>query len=349
MSIGERSPGAARSHEGGPQTISITDPKRTAITARPVYPRRMEVEGFEHILKASTVLGDIVKDLFSLPGAAQTRAITAREELGEKDHGDDLLCGCWASASAATAILELGGRHGEAMLALADGHPGFAPSASVLARASFESLLRVCWLLSPAAAVDREQRWLALSREEARFFKDAKQIDEQEYAERLTEFDAIAAAIGGEPVAGTPSVKSLADEHCKFAGAYDLLYRFTSQATHASLVGSGTFAMDARQEWYKVGGEGEWIEAEFWGAPFAAFWEGANAALPIYRDLLAPGHPLPSLDRGAEFFAAMRLVPANYQAKKAADMRAKKDGPPVSQFTPNRAQRRAAERAKRTK
>jgi hypothetical protein len=105
------------------------------------------------------------------------------------------------------------------------------------------------------------------------------------------------------------------------------------------LVGAGTFDDDARQQWYAEGGEGEWIEAEFWGMPLIACWEGAELTMRVYRDLLVPGHPLHSLDHAAAFKAALQSVPANYQARLSA----KKDAP----LTPNRAQRRAMQKGRR--
>lgn len=276
-----------------------------------------DVEGYEHVLEAAGVLKAVVDDLFSLPGAAQERAIAERERLGEEDHGDDLLCGCWAAAETATAILELGGRHMDAILHLAHEHPAFAPSAAVLGRAALEALLRVAWLLDPSDAQDREQRWVALKREEARFYKNAGFLDEAGLTEQLSDTDAMSDAIGGTPVTHVPKVEQLAHDYGRTPFLYDMFYRWNSQPTHGTLVGAGTFHVDARFEWNRVGGEGEWVEAEFWGMPFAVCWEGARVALTKYRDLLAPAAPLSSLDRENEFKEAMRSVPANYQAREA--------------------------------
>ena len=95
-----------------------------------------EVEGYDHAIKASSVIKSAVVDLFARPKAAQDRAIAERELLGEENHGDDLLCGCWAAPVSATALLELAGRHIDAVVQLADVHPAFAPSSAVLARGS---------------------------------------------------------------------------------------------------------------------------------------------------------------------------------------------------------------------
>ncbi len=276
------------------------------------------MEGYEHVEKAAKLLKAVVKDLFALPGAAQRRATEERERLGEANHGDDLLCGCWEAAETATALLELSGRHVDGVVYLADGHPAFAPSAAVLARAALDCLLRVTWLLGPADARDREQRWLALKREEARFWKNAGFCDSDQLNARLAELDGIAAAIGGTAVVGTPSSEALAKEYGRRPMLYDFLYRWNSQAMHGTLVGAGTFEMNARQEWNELGGEGEWVEAEFWGMPLAACWEGASVALPAYRNLLAPEQPLPGLDHEDEFARVMRSLPPNYQARRDA-------------------------------
>jgi hypothetical protein len=305
------------------------------------------VDGYEHVLDATRVLKAVVDDLFDLPGAAQTRAVARREELGE-DHGDDLLCGCWAAATTATATLELAGRHMDAVIHLAADHAGFAPSAAVLARAALESLLRVRWLLDPEDANDREQRWAAVKKEETRFYRNAGFLSDADFNEEIDEIDAVAQHAGGTIVKAIPSVETLARDYGKAPTLYDHFYRFGSQPTHGTLVGAGTFEMDARCGWQALGHEGEWIEAEFWGGPLTACWEGATIALPRYRDLLVPKHELPGLGREADFVAAMRALPANYQAKATAALGVAADR---LQSAPqlNRAQRRAAQRARRSK
>src|SRR5207248_808936 len=153
--------------------------------------------------------------------------------------------------------------------------------------------------------------------EEARFYHLAVTGDhDDDFDARLADVDARADAIGGTVVRDVPTAEALAKEYGHTPLLYDLFYRWNSQPTHGTLVGAGTFDMSSRFEWNELGGEGEWVEAEFWGMPFTACWEGAGVALPAYRDLLAPNQPLPSLDREDEFFRAMRAVPANYQAKR---------------------------------
>ena len=163
------------------------------------------VEGYEHIEEAAGVLSGVVTDLFALPGAAQDRAIAQREALGEEDHGDDLLCGCWAAAGAATALLELAGRHMDALLHLSGQHPGFASSAEVLARSALEGLFRMSWLLAPENVLDREHRWFALKKEEARFYKNLGQIDQAGLDEWIADLESQAAFVGGDPITGVPS------------------------------------------------------------------------------------------------------------------------------------------------
>lgn len=125
-------------------------------------------------------------------------------------------------------------------------------------------------------------------------------------------------AIGGDPVTRIPSAEQLARDHSGTPFLYDFFYRWNSQPTHGTLIGAGTFHVDARFEWNRVSGDdSEWVEAEFWGMPFAACWEGAAIALVKYRDLLVPAAQLASLDRKQEFIRSMRQVPANYQAREA--------------------------------
>ena len=267
--------------------------------------------GWQHVQAAVDVLSAAVDDLFALPGAAQKRAVAERERLGD-DHGDDLLCGCWKAHTTATALLELGGRHIDAIIHLSGIHPGFVPSAQVLARAGLEALLRVCWLVKPAAPAEREQRWVALQREEARLF--AAVPPQKESTARLAELDQIAQVIGGPRVPGTPSIEVLAKEFGRTPMLYDFFYRWNSQPVHATAVGAGYFNLDNRAQWQASGGSGEWIEAEFWAVPLLACWEALIIAVPAYRDLLAPSQPLPALSREREFITRLRAVPPNTRA-----------------------------------
>lgn len=323
--------------------LTVTTPVKGILSGWQVCPSYPEVvqahnvAGYEHIDQAAELLKDVVEDLFLLPTRAQERAIGQREALGD-DHGDDLDCGCWAAANSATSLLQLAGRHMDAVVHLAAVHPGFAPSASVLGRAALEALLRVRWLVDPATAVEREQRWIALRSEEVRFYKNCGVMAEADAAEEQTLLKGLSDQLGGL-TANVPSAESLAREFSRSQRLYNTFYRWNSQPTHGTLVGAGSFDGDARQQWYAGGGEGEWIEAEFWGMPFIACWEGAELAMPAYRDLLVPDHPLPSLDRAAAFKRALQSVPANYQARLSA----KKDVPPK----PNRAQRREMQKRRR--
>jgi hypothetical protein len=300
-----------------------------------------DVEGYEHIVSAAHVLSSSVSDLFLAPKSAQERANAVRERLGEEDHGDDLLCGCWSAAEAATALLELGGRHVDAVLHLAMQHPGFLPSAQVLSRAALEALLRCCWLLEPTEAADREQRWIALEREEQRFFDHlAKTVPGVERTDK--DLDVLSEVVGGTVVVGVPSMETMASSFGRTPILYDYFYRWGSQSTHGTLVGSAPFNVESRKEWWAQGGKGEWVEAEFWTMPLIACWEGIASALPAYCNLLAPAHALPGLQRESEFIEHMQSAPINYQAKLSIARRHESEAPQLS-----RAQRRAAAKSKK--
>ena len=154
-----------------------------------------DVAGYEHIEKAADLLKDVVDDLFLLPTKAQERAIAQRAALGE-DHGDDLVCGCWAAATTATALLQLAGRHMDAVVHLSAAHPSFAPSASVLGRAALEALLRVRWLVDPSTPVEREQRWIALRSEEVRFYKNCGAMSEAHAADEQKKLKGLSDHLG---------------------------------------------------------------------------------------------------------------------------------------------------------
>lgn len=200
------------------------------------------------------------------------------------------------------------------------------------------------WLLQPTKVLDREQRWFAFKKEEARFYKNIGQYDEATFDACVSELDARAGAVGGDSVTGMPSAEVLAKEFCRTPLVYDMFYRWTSQAVHGTLIGAGTFDPGTRLEWYEAGGHGEWVEAEFWSMPLAACWEAAVVALPIYRNLLAPGFSMPSLDREKDFRGALRRVPANYQARRDLKLEDSYGGTIRHAPAGNSAQRRAAER-----
>ena len=297
------------------------------------------VNGLDHVQRAATILKDAIDDLFALPGAAQQRAITAKELTGSDSHGDDLLCGCWAAASTATALLELAGRHMDAVVHLLDAHPGFAPSAGVLSRSALEGLLRSTWLLTPDDPVEREQRWVALKREEARFYTNLGQEDAAAQQKRIDDVNRTAVAVGGNELKGIPPIESMAKQFGRSPGLYDSLYRWNSQAAHGTLVGAGTFDPELREDWISLGNDGEWIEAEFWSLPLVTCWEAAAIGLPVYRDRLVPGLALASLEREDDFLLALKSVPANFQATRSAE-RLRSASPDAG----NRSQRRASER-----
>jgi hypothetical protein len=137
-------------------------------------------------------------------------------------------------------------------------------------------------------------------------------------------------------VKGVPSVESIAKRFSSNPLVYEL-YRWGSQSTHGTLVGTAPFNVESRQEWWARGGRGEWVESEFWAMPLIACWDGVASALPAYRNLLAPDHPLPSLQREDEFKEHLQSAPINYQAKLAVARRQKRESGSM-----NRAQRRAA-------
>lgn len=301
------------------------------------------IEGWEHVEHAIGLLGAVVDDLFRLPAAAQRRAEAERDRLGDA-HGDDLLCGCWSAPFTATALLEMMGRHIDGIARLAEVHPGYASPAQSLARAAVEQGLRIAWLLDPSDPVVREQRWLTLEREAARLFRHVDPAkDETAAEERVQELDAIGEAIGGEPVPGTPSAEALVGMFTTGPAIYGF-YRWLSQPIHGTAVGAGTFEYEAREEWNKQGGVGEWIEAEFWAMPLIATWEAAEPAMRRYGGLLAPAEPLHSLSRRSSFIDTLQKVPPNYQARMTT---AEEQGNPARTRPPtglNRAQRRAAGR-----
>jgi len=295
------------------------------------------VEGWEHVRQAVGLYDDIIQDLFSLPGAAGKRR-DAERPSPEAPHRDDLLCGCWRAPEAATALLELMGRHMEAIGRLSDLNPGFAMPACSLGRAAMEQGLRLAWLLDAATAEGREQHWLAFERENKRFLNNIKAIDDLMHNEIAEQINDMAERGGGERVPRIPAIETLAARFRPKADVY-YVYRLLSQPIHGTTFGSETFHYDARLQWAAQGGQGEWIEAEFWNLPLAATWDTADLGMRAYRDLLAPSHPLPSLDRRAEFLGALSRVPPNYQVRRETP-----EGKPSATVgsRPNRAARRAA-------
>lgn len=292
-------------------------------------------EGWEHIETATRLLSAIPPDLFHLPEAAVERIERERPDL-DKPHADDLLCGCWAAPNAASALLEMMGRHIDAVLNLADLHAAFASPAQTLARAVMEQGMKVTWLLEPAAATDREQRWIVTEKEKLRFENAVGGIDDDYYNAAIKALDEIASVEPGEPVPGIPSMETLSKQFSPRNDLY-VFYRFLSQPIHATTFGSGTFDYDHRHQWNADGGDGEWVEAEFWNMPLIVMWDAAESAMTRYRDLLAPGAPLPSLEHHHEFMKAIRRVPPNFQARQDIARRATEAKPQL-----NREQRRAA-------
>ncbi len=303
-----------------------------------------EVAGWEQIEEAGKILKTAIDDAFRMPEAAQDRAIELRGSLG-RDHGDDLACGCWQAAMTATSLIQLAGRHADAVVFLADAHPGFAPSAMAVARASLECALRVAWLVDPESPEDRERRWLGLEADDARLKKNVGQMDDKEYTSYLKHLGEISGLNGGEAKApGPPTAEQLSRDFGRTEQLY-LFYRLMSQPIHGSIAGANSFANDERQRWMNEGNEGEWLEAQFWAMPIVAAWEGLQVALPKYRDLLCPDANLPSQARHNELLETLQKVPPNQQARR--ELRLGMDGRPVDEPRLNRAQRRAAQRARR--
>jgi hypothetical protein len=292
-------------------------------------------EGWRHVETAIELLSAIPKDLFHLPEAAVERIERERPDLG-KPHPDDLLCGCWAAATAASALLEMMGRHIDAVLNLAELHAAFASPAQTLARAVMEQGMRVAWLLDPATATDREQRWFAIEKERLRFMKAVGGMDAGSCDAQISQLDEVAKKMPGLPVPGIPSIEALSKSFSPHVDLYQF-YRFLSQPIHGTTFGSGTFDYANRHQWNADGGDGEWVEAEFWNMPLVVMWDASHAAMIRYRDLLAPGTPLSSLDHYDEFILALSSVPPNFQARKDIERRAREGTPRL-----NREQRRAA-------
>lgn len=232
------------------------------------------------------------------------------------------------------------GRHIDAVLNLARLHPGYATPAQTLARVVMEQSMRAAWLLEPETAVDREQRWVATEAEKLRFHKDVGLMDEEQFGALTNELSGVAETGGGEKVKGIPSMEQLCERFSPEADLYTF-YRFLSQPIHGTAFGAGTFDYDYRFDWNEVGGEGEWIEAEFWNMPLLAIWDSAAVAMTYYRDRLIPGHSLTSIRRRSEFVATLQRVPPNFQARRTIEE--SKPSTPV----PNRQQRRQAERRRR--
>lgn len=295
-------------------------------------------EGWELIEHACELLDRLAIDLFRMPELAEARTIAALERDGD-DHGDDLVCGCWGAAEEATALLQLAGRHVTALIHLASIDPRHLAPAHTLGRAVIEQGLRIQWLLEPDAVADRELRWLAFKTEEARLYRDTAGFEDFAAEQEARARDAEERT--GQKVPGAPRVVDLADQYSPHRSLY-LLYRLLSQTTHGTVVGAGTFHVDARDAWREQGGSGEWVEAEFWAVPLVACRDALIGALAVYRDRFAPDGPLPSLEEEAEFRATISRIPANSQAQKAAQLPRAAAAHPTP--TMNREQRRAARR-----
>lgn len=298
-------------------------------------------DGWEFIEHAVGLLDRLVADLFALPEAAEARAI-AELESSPDDHGDDLVCGCWAAAEEATAQMQLMGRHLDALLQLSSIHPGYLAAAHTLGRAMTEHGLRIQWLLQPDDAAGREVRWAALKAEQARLWRRWPNFDDavDDLERRIR---AVEEHTGQQKPSGTPRIEDLAEEFTPRGRIY-WLYRLMSQATHGTVVGASQFHRESRDAWLESGGEGEWIESELWAMPLMACWESATGAARRYCKLFAPSAPLQALKGEAEFLRTIQKVPPNTQARRAGGERG---GVLQAPQPMNRAQRRDSARKHR--
>ena len=150
----------------------------------------------------------------------------------------------------------------------------------------------------------------------------------------------------GEPQMGVPSMETLCERYGVTGGLY-YVYRLLSQPIHGTKAGASTFHVETREALAELGqGTSEWVDSEFVSLPMAAIWEAASIAAGIFRDLLAPDHELPGLDRKVDFDAELSKVPANigWKAAQPGLPAAEENiGPPRL----NRAQRRRLAKLKR--
>lgn len=306
-------------------------------------------DGYNHVIEAAALLDTVVDDIFRLPEVAEERAKRVLDELGE-DHGDDLLCGCWAAAALGAAQMQLLGRHIDAAIVLARQHAAFAAPVQTLARAVIEQALKITWLLSSNDPHTRERRFYEFERAEKRHAKNLGQISEEGrllWDEGLIEF---LMKMNGEHQEGIPSVETLANEYDDSQLLYQA-YRMYSQPIHGTASGASTFHVETRQELERLGrGTQEWMDSEFVSFPLLAMWRSADIAMRTFRDLLVPDFDCSSLDREDDFIEALKQVPPNIgwlasqpgfkapaESKKAARVAPK----------PNRAQRRRIAKLKR--
>jgi len=266
--------------------------------------------GWSHVLDAAAILDFLVADIFSLPEAAEARAIRVLDEQ-QDDHGDDLICGCWEAAEAATSLLQLLGRTVDAMLVLTRAHPVYAPTIQATARAAVEQSLRISWLLAPQDAPTRERRFAELLKETRRLYRDLGQISEAEHQDWADAMDASLAELPGDPQSRIPTIESLASIFGENPNLY-AVYRLLSQPVHGTATGASVFDREFRLLQASAGrGSRVWVDAELVALPFIVVWDVASVVLRRYRDLLAPESPLPSLERSDEFVKVLQNVPAN--------------------------------------
>lgn len=305
-------------------------------------------DGYGHVMEAAEFLDAVVDDIFRLPEVAEDRARQAKDELGE-NHGDNLLCGCWAAATLAAALIQLIGRHIDAALWLVREHAAFAPPIQTLARAVIEQALKVTWLLSSDDPYTRERRFYEFERAEKRHAKNLGQISEEDrrrWDQGLTEF---LKEKGGEHQAGIPSVETLADDYDDSQLLYRA-YRMFSQPIHGSASGASTFHVETRLELNQSGrGTQEWLDSEFVSLPLLAIWRSASLAMRTFRDLLVPDFDCSSLDREEEFIEALKQVPPNIGWLASQPGFKGPSKPQIGQVEPklNRAQRRKIAKLKK--
>ena len=302
-------------------------------------------EGWEHVLVAAEHMDAVITDVFNLPEAAEERAMAERKKSPE-DHGDDLVCGCWAAALQASALLQLLGRHLDASLVLVREHAGFATPISTIARSVIEQGLRIAWLLGDDDVHNRERRFYEFEKEERRLDEAIGRISNEDRLEWEVGLEASLAELPGEPQGSVPSVEKLCEAYGE-SGALYLAYRMFSQPIHGTAAGANSFHVETRKALSELGfGSSEWIDAEFVSFPLAAMWEATSIAMTRFRDLHAPKYECDSLTKKRDFLDEISQVPPNagWVDSENAQASASVISMPAK---PNREQRRRAEKLRR--
>ena len=311
------------------------------MSKRPLKPP----EGWEHVLVGAEYLDAVVDDVFNLPEAAEKRAM-AELKRSPEDHGDDLVCGCWAAALQASALLQLLGRHLDASLVLVKEHAGFATPVSTIARSVIEQGLRIAWLLGDDDVHNRERRFYEFEKEERRLDEAIGRISKEDRLKWEDGLEAHFAELPGAPQGSIPNTETLCETYGE-SGVLYLAYRLFSQPIHGTAAGANSFHVDTRKALSDLGyGTSEWIDSEFVSFPLASMWEATSIAMTRFRDLLAPDYECTSLTRKPGFLNEISQIPPN--AGWVESENAKAPPPAVSPPSkPNRAQRRRAEKLRR--